>query len=324
MHDRAAIPAYRLLAVMAVMVVALTVAFGFDCDRHDLPLMIGFLGVLVGVAMVLRARGFWRTGTAIEASVLILAGSMATACLSILFAATALPYRDAALETIDRWLVPGFGWMDMYRLMRRHDAIVTAMSAIYSSLLWQPFALMAVLAAAGQERRAWRFVHAWFLALILSVAIFALVPALSAYPYHHLHPADIPGLSVGIGWRQQDVLEAVRGGALRSLTPSSMAGIITFPSFHAAASVLLFWGYRRTPWAGPPLMAWNMAMCLTAPLIGSHYFCDVAGGIAVALLAIRATRPAVSSARDGGAGGWWRGGAFGRDRQHAVDRYGAW
>ena len=72
-----------------------------------------------------------------------------------------------------------------------------------------------------------------------------------------------------------------------------MAGLITFPSFHAAGAVLLAWGFRSVPLLGIPFVALNIAMLATIPVIGSHYFVDVIGGIAVAALAIAGSRARV-------------------------------
>ena len=295
MVDRASRPAYRLLAVMIATIGGLVVAMGFDIDRTDLPLMTGMMMFMIGSAWLLRSRGAARVATAIEAIALLLLASMAVACLCILFAAMAMPYQDDLLERLDRLILPGFSWLDMFAALRGHDAIVAAMSVIYKSLLWQPFLLVAVLALSDREGDAWRFVHAWLLALIASVAIFAFTPAITAYPHYHLAASDIPGLSVRIGWRTQEVLELVRSGALRTLTPSQMTGVITFPSFHAASAALLLWHWRRVPVIGPPFMAWNVAMCLTVPLIGSHYFVDVIGGVAIAAVAIGAITPRIGS-----------------------------
>jgi hypothetical protein len=280
-------PAYRLLAAMVTSVAVLTIAFGFSIDRQDMPVMIGALLFLMASGMALRSRGLGRAGTAVESVALILASTMAVCCLSTLLAATAPPYRDVWLDHADRWIMPAFNWLDMFHLLRGHAALIHAMETVYSSLLWQPFALVAALSLTGRERDSWRFLHAWFLTLMLCAIVFAWMPAVGTYGFYHLAPHDIPAMRLRVGWEQQAVLDAVRSGHMRSLSPSEMAGIIAFPSFHAAGATLLAWSWRKLPVAGPIFVAWNVAMIATAPLIGSHYFCDVAAGIAVALLAIR-------------------------------------
>ncbi len=223
---------------------------------------------------------------AIEGIALIVASTMAVCCLSILLATSAPPYRDALFDRIDRALFPYLSWLDMFRALRQHGSLVAAMSNVYSSLLWQPFALVVILALVGDECRLWRFMHAWFLALAICLTIFAFAPALGAYSFYHLGPETIPAMRLRIGWDQTRLLEAIRSGALRTLDPSSMTGIIAFPSFHAASGTLLAWAFRRVIVVGWPFAAWNVAMIATAPLIGSHYFCDVVAGVAIAAVAI--------------------------------------
>lgn len=288
--DPGALPSYRLLAIMGAVILLLVTALGFAGNSADLLIVMAMGAVLILSAMILRWRGASRSATAIEAAVLVLAATMATACLCVLFGTTAFPYQDALLERADTFLFPGYGWMDMYSALHRFHRLVTVMCAVYQTMLWQPFALVVMLAMTGQERSCWRFVQAWFLTLIACAAIFPFVPAVGAYIHHGLVPADMPALTVNTAWHQTEVLDRVRDGSIRSLQPSRMTGMVSFPSFHAAGSVLLFWGFRPIRFVGPAFMALNVAMCLTAPLIGAHYFVDIAGGIGIALLAISATR----------------------------------
>lgn len=285
--EQATLPIYRLLGAMAVVALALAALLGFAWDRHDLPVMLAVLATLIGTAWALRWRGLEALAALIEGCSLVLAASMATACLSVLFATSALPYQDALLIRIDSWLLPGFSWRDMFQALHRQDMLVALMSRIYASLLWQPFLLVALLTLTGRERDSWRFVRGWIIALAISVALFPLVPAVSPYPFYHIPHSDIPAMSVEIGWHQAEVLEPIRQGITRLLSPATMTGIISYPSFHAAGSVLLFWGFRRVPVLGVPFMIADVAMALTAPLIGSHYFIDVVAGVAVAVVAIR-------------------------------------
>jgi hypothetical protein len=290
LFDYRAVPTYRCLLVMTCLVFGLAGVTRFSIDRHDLPLAAGTLVFLALTGMALRSQNFVRLGSAIEGMVLILASTMATCCLSLLLATLSLPYRDALLDSVDRAMLPGFTWIGMFQFLHLKMEWVRGMSMVYSSLSWQPFLLIASLSFCGDGKRGWRFLHAWYLTLILCLTLFALLPALGAYPFHHLSPADIPAMTLHTGWRPAEILEAVRSGELRTLTPSKMDGLIAFPSFHAAGGTLLALGYRRVPIIGKPLVVWNVVMIGTAPLIGGHYFCDILAGIAAALIATLAAR----------------------------------
>lgn len=293
---RDALPSYQLLAIMVAVILALAAALGFGGDDRSLPTVMTTQAALILFAMLFRWRDAPRVATAIEAAVLVLAATMASACLCVLFGTTAFPYRDGLLERADALLLPGYRWIDMYAALHQRDRLVSVMCAVYQTLLWQPFALVVILALTGRERFCWRFVQAWFLTLIACTAIFPFVPAVGAYIHHGLVSADIPALTVNTAWHQTEVLDRVRDGSIRALEPAKMTGMVSFPSFHAAGAILLFWGFRRVRLVGPAFMALNVAMCLTAPLIGAHYFIDIAGGIGIALLGIMGSRPGSASA----------------------------
>src|SRR3546814_20902905 len=61
-----------------------------------------------------------------------------------------------------------------------------------------------------------------------------------------------------------DTFERLRSGALRTLGSESLTGIITFPSFPAAAAVLLGWGFASFGMLGWPLVALNTLQFVSA------------------------------------------------------------
>ncbi|WP_343519769.1 phosphatase PAP2 family protein [Sphingomonas sp.] len=288
--DTRAFPVYRLLGLQTALVVILLAMLGFTYRGEDINLMIAVLAAMAGVAALLRWRDSPRLAAGIEGCAMLVAASMAVACMSLLLATLGFPYRDAALRAADELLLPFLSWPDLARSLAGRAELTVTMSRIYSTLLWQPFVLVAALAALGKTGLLWRFLHAWSLALIACVAIFALVPAETAYVHYGFVPADVPHLTVNAGWWPAEILEKVRTGQLRELGTAQISGLITFPSFHTAAAVLLAWGFHRVPFVGPVLVLLNVAMIATVPLIGSHYFVDVLGGVAVAVLAIAGSR----------------------------------
>jgi len=280
-------PSYRHLAIMVVATIALVQVLHFRVEGADLAIGAAVSSFLIVLSILMRRVGWTRMATAIETATLVMAASLTTGCLSVLFATIALPYQDLLLARIDRVVWPFFTWRGMFDLLRRHDDLVVVMSRVYSTILWQPFALVVILACIGREIACWRFVHAWFVALVACLVVFPFITALTPYIYYDIARADIPALDIDTGWKAATLLEGIRSGVVRSLLPPHMTGLISVPSFHAAAAVLLFWGYRPIPFLNLPFMLLNVTMVATAPLIGAHYFIDIAAGIGVALLSIR-------------------------------------
>jgi hypothetical protein len=146
-----------------------------------------------------------------------------------------------------------------------------ALAAVYHSISAQPFILLAALFLLGEERRAWTFVTAWVAAVIVVLMIFPMAPATGTPPFF----IDFLG-----------TFEGARDGSLRTLDSRSLTGIITFPSFHAAAAVLLGWGFYHVPVARFVFVPLNIAMFASALLAGGHYLIDLPAGAAVAVVTI--------------------------------------
>lgn len=288
--DPHAFPVYRLLALQTALVMLLLGALGFTYRGDDINLMLAVIAACAGLAALLRWRGSPRLAAGIEGCALLVGASMAVACISLLVATSAPPYRDELLAAADRLLFPFLSWPDLANGLAGQARLTAAMCAVYSTLLWQPFLLVVTCAALGRTDAVWRFLHAWSLTLIACVAIFALAPAQTAYVHYGFVPADVPYLTANTSWWPYELLERVRTGQLRELGAAQISGLITFPSFHTAGAVLLAWGFRRVPVVGPAFVLLNVTMIATVPLIGSHYFVDVLGGIAVAFLGIAGSR----------------------------------
>ena len=70
-------------------------------------------------------------------------------------------------------------------------------------------------------------------------------------------------------------LPLVRDGSLRELDMRKLGGIITFPSFHAAAAVLYLWALWSVWWMRPVALIAGGTMLVATPIGGGHFFVDV-------------------------------------------------
>jgi PAP2 superfamily len=66
----------------------------------------------------------------------------------------------------------------------------------------------------------------------------------------------------------------------------NMTGIVTFPSFHAAASIIYLWALWPIWWLRPVSLFVNGLLLLSTPIHGGHYFIDVFAGIAMVFICI--------------------------------------
>lgn len=163
-------------------------------------------------------------------------------------------------------------------------------AVLFYGLIGLPvFGIPIVLGFARHYRRLQEFTFAFGLSLIATTIISALVPAIGTYDLLGVKP-DPAIFTPGSYLDQLRDLPLVRDGTLRALDIPTLAGIITFPSFHAAAAALYLWAFWPVWWMRPIALIVNTGMLLATPMGGGHYFVDVFAGMALAVLAIVAAR----------------------------------
>jgi membrane-associated phospholipid phosphatase len=294
--DRDALSVYLLTALVGAGTVAGMMASGlrFASGFWIPPLVVAFLLILI--AWALRGRGLLAIPSILEAWALWL---ILCLCFTLLtFAVATQPHRfiDADLAHADRVLFPFFDWPKEIRAFSTMAAPLRVANWVYESIRWQPTLLLIVLSVTKRYREVWRFVLTWNVALTIVVVIFAFAPGLGAYAHFGIAHRDVPGMGDPTPWHQARLLGELANGTLVSLRPGDLDGIVTFPSFHTAAAVILagmFWPSRLFRW---PMLALNALMILAAIPVGGHYLVDILAGAATAAAAIVAVKEAPSFA----------------------------
>ncbi len=277
-----ALPAYvaTLGAAFFIGASAALTEFSYDASTMNRPV---FALLFLTVLSAWLARRGLKIGSAMEALALFTSLSFAAPFCSVILASLEFPLADATLAEVDRQLLFGLEREKIILAFTRHPQVFYGIQLIYNSLLFQPWLLIALLWATKREKRGWLFVSAWAIALAVTMIIFTFVPAIGAPPYY---------------LNYMDTLRHARDGSLRILGTNVLAGIVSFPSFHAAASVMLAWGFAPIPRIGRFFIAWN-ALMLASAFVASHYFVDlIAGGLVGAVSIWSATHILRRSADD--------------------------
>lgn len=259
----AAVPAYAatLGAALFIGATAALTEFSYDPSTMNGPVFGLLFLTLVGAWLAHRG---WKIGSAIEALALFASLSFAAPFCSVILASFAFPLADATLAGIDRQLLFGLEREKIILAFTRYPQVYYGIQLIYGSILVQPWLLIVLLWVTRREKRGWRFVTAWAIALTVTMIVFTFLPAMGAPPYY---------------LNYMDTLRHARDGSLRVLGANVLAGIITFPSFHAAASVMLAWGFAPISRVGWLFVALN-ALMLASAFVASHYLVDlIAGGL---------------------------------------------
>jgi hypothetical protein len=207
--------------------------------------------------------------------------------MTYIAASADLPLQDATLAGLDRAL--GLDWHAYFALMSKYHIVVVSSVLGYSMIGWPLFGVPVVLGLSRRYRRLQEFTLAFALALIATTVITALVPAIGVYDAHAFTRSD-PVFSSEAYLEHLRDFPHVRDGTLRTLDLINLTGIVTFPSFHAAAAIVYLWSFWAVWWMRPIALLANGGMLLATPFIGGHYFVDVFAGIAIAAAAIMAAR----------------------------------
>jgi hypothetical protein len=203
--------------------------------------------------------------------------------LTYIAASTSPPLQDAALNALDRAM--GLDWMAYFDFIYdKHWLLFVAVLA-YGMIGWPVFGVPIVLGWTRRYRRLQIFTLAFGIALAITAVISTLIPALGTYGLYNFLP-DPQRFSPIACIEQLRDLPAVRDGTLRHLMIDQLAGIVTFPSFHAAAAALYLWAFWPVRWIGPAVSLVMVAMLLATPVVGGHYFIDVFAGIAVTAVSV--------------------------------------
>jgi hypothetical protein len=272
------------VALLGLTVLIGILASGLSADFASNPIL---LVVISGYGAVVLVYSRVRPDQRIADSLITVAQLFLVLLLGLLLsyaaAVVAMPYRDAQLLAIDQWL--GFDRTAYVNHFTDKPWKVDVANAIYLCMLPQLAVVPAVLIFSGRIERLQRFVFAYGIALFATVVTFVFVPAVGAFVYFDLTPAQYAALPSDV-YTPARTLDALRSGTMRMINLSNLEGLIAFPSFHTAAAIVYAWALwpvRPLRWLVAPL---NLAIISTTPIGGAHYVIDVFAGLAVAFASI--------------------------------------
>lgn len=222
--------------------------------------------------------------------------------LSYLAGAAQWPLQDQALLAIDRAL--GMDPEPIARFVNDHPWLADALARSYGLIKWPLLGIPIVLALTARYVRLQLFMLAMGLALMVTILISTFAPAIGTYYGLQLPAAALPDVNTSIYAAQLRDILALRDGSLREIELFKLAGIVSFPSFHAASAVLYMWALWPVRGLGGVAASLNLLMIAATPVIGAHYMIDVIGGVAVATASIWAAKlylDRLSSSRSGAA-----------------------
>ena len=208
--------------------------------------------------------------------------------LSFTAAASGAPFQDSLLLAVDRAI--GFDWTAYAHFVDQRPWLALSYRVAYLSFLLQPVPLIILLAFAGRLVRLHLFTSAYTLCLLVTCLVFVFVPAVSVYAHLEVDPSVFTNLRPVSMVQHVELIEQMRAGTIARIDPLQGAGLITFPSFHACAAVLLAWGFWDIRPVRVPMLLINLTMLAATPIDGAHYLVDVIAGVLLAFGGIAAAK----------------------------------
>lgn len=270
-------PFYVLFTAQLVAGFVLITSLGFTIAPQVWWAGISWPAMLLG-GLMMRRLGWLRPATAMECFALICGQAWASFLVLTPLAAISAPFVDPMLDSADKAL--GFDFLAYAEAVKPY---LYPLALAYKSFHWQPLLIIGFLSWTGRTAMCWKFITAGAVALAITTIIFPFFPAEGPFVYYGVKefgPLRAP-------WQFGPVLHALKDGA-RYLDYSLMTGLVSLPSYHAAAACIFVWATRETllRWLLLPL---NVMLLLATFVIGSHYLIDIIAGIAVAAVAITLT-----------------------------------
>jgi membrane-associated phospholipid phosphatase len=286
--------AWRIAGLNWCVIAGMGIALGLGMAAMGFSLEPPDLWVVAGIALLYGVSGWYHlhrksnpdpkivfTLTSIGQLILIVTFM---GPLTYVGCALNFPLQDQLFLALDRAL--GLDPKMLLTFFNERPDWEAWLEAGYGMIKWPLLGAPIILGMTGRIRRLQTFVMAFALALIATLVIAAIVPAIGTYYGLGLDPASMSNLDTHVYALQMHDIPALRDGSLRELKLFKLAGVVSFPSFHAASALIYAWALWPVRGVGVFLAALSVVMLVATPVIGAHYFVDVLGGIAVAVAAI--------------------------------------
>lgn len=192
-----------------------------------------------------------------------------------------LPLTDDLLDGWDRAL--GFDWRAYFDAVAAWPLLRDAMAWSYTSLTFLSVAAYLVMSLTQDRLRALFFLETFSLTAVFCTTVGALFPARAAVERYFGATAVFPDFPLEPGLYHLASLERLRTGEPVELVLGQLPGLVTFPSFHTAAGVLLAMACWRC-WMFLPAALYAALMIASTPVFGGHYFIDLIAGTLVAVV----------------------------------------
>ncbi|HWU60933.1 MAG TPA: phosphatase PAP2 family protein [Ensifer sp.] len=254
-----------------------------DASAWTTALLPGVLTTTV-LATYCQARGYSRISAPALAFLFNILLLFPIAAFAYAAMQLSIPFVDAQLASIDAAM--GFDWNATIAFIDDWPPLAHLLNGAYLAFAPQLIIFPPLLALRNDPSRAYKMLMSYGAISFLSFFISSAVPALGTFGAAGIDFAKNIDLEHALNFVPQ--LQALKYSHAFVLTPSRVAGVISFPSVHAAVAILCIWAIWPLKLFRYPVLALNVLMAISAIPNGGHYLVDVLAGFAVAVWTILA------------------------------------
>jgi hypothetical protein len=284
-----------IAVLTACLALALGLATSIRADVEGVGPIAWVMAALMIISRLLRGEhGSPRISDSAGALAVAWVGGLGGGVLAVLGLRMHMPIADPLLLRADHAL--GFdGVAFVGVLVGQGQWLFSIMAPAYAYTMPLVALSMCALAAAGRRVEAWRACLCFNATMLTTclIAIFTPAKGLGLWAPAQLL-AHLPDYAMTYFWGSFDLFYGVEPPVLRL---TSISGVISFPSFHAAMGVILMAMWRSSPVARTMACVWTGFMLLGCFAYGGHYLIDLLGGVAVSIGWFALSRYLETSAR---------------------------
>lgn len=276
------------IAIVAVILAVDAVGIHLLGLRFDWPsavkVIVAWVGLMGAGWFYLRQRVDPQISHLTRETAHLAAFTAVAAVLSYLAASLARPLVDDQLVRADALM--GFDWAAYVGFVNERPWLGRLSSIVYMSTLPQVAIAAILLPLLGLVERARELVLAVMFAALIAIAVSAWLPSAGALAYYHPSSDFLAPNAPIVDLAYKQEFFRMRDLAIPVLSLDGAKGLIAFPSYHVALSVLIALAFRGHYPLFAPLAILNLAVILSTPVDGGHHMSDALSGAALGFLSL--------------------------------------
>ena len=261
----------------------------FDLDWRGFLALAATLPVpLLGGLFYTFFRKDERIATMFWCMAFILTFSPAASLLTYFSLSVVGPNIDRELAQIDRFFL--IDWPALVSFVAGHPWLAQLLRLSYVGAVLEVIPLLIWMGWRGPPQAMVCLCLALAISFYLTLALWLPFPSAGAVAIYGIpqHQSEILRPAVDGAYARHLMDLFVHGPG--KISPGAVTGVIGFPSYHAAGSIILTWFAARRSVVFAAIAIMNILSIIAAPVIGGHHVIDILGGVLVAIAAIAAVQ----------------------------------